>query len=58
MGAIGMAWGGAILARWLLRTPSQPATSGAYAVGQYAAIIFAALLLLVGAYYFFKKSAA
>lgn len=53
-GAIGVLWGGAILAfRFFGRHPE---TSGAYALGQTAAILLGGLLFVVGLYYLVKGS--
>lgn len=51
-GAIGVVWGGAILASAFFR--GLPESSGAYAAGQNAGLIFGALLLITGAYYLLK----
>jgi peptidoglycan/LPS O-acetylase OafA/YrhL len=51
-GAIGVIWGGLILARTFF--VGGPQGSGAYHQGQMAAIIFAAVLVIVGAYYLLK----
>ena len=52
-GGIGILWGGAILANWLMG--GSDGGSGAYQTGQNAAIVFGALMLIAGLYYFFKK---
>ena len=53
-GAIGIVWGGLIVASWLLA--DAPASgSAAYQSGQYDTIIPGSVMLLVGLYYFFKE---
>ncbi|MGP8032648.1 MAG: hypothetical protein ACLPQ6_00745 [Steroidobacteraceae bacterium] len=51
-GAIGVLWGGAMLARAYFA--GGPAGSGAYRNGQIAALVFAGLLVLIGGYYLLK----
>ena len=51
-GAIGVAWGGLMLASAFLS--GGPHGTGAYAAGQTAAMVFAVLLVLVGGYYLLK----
>jgi hypothetical protein len=57
MGAIGFLFGTLVLVSNLLRGP-RARVSGAYAQGQYGALVIAALLVVVGAYYFFKRPAS
>lgn len=52
VGGIGVLWGGAIVARWLMSGPG--GGSSAYQAGQSGAVIFGALMLVVGGYYLFK----
>jgi hypothetical protein len=52
VGAIGVIWGGLILARALF--VGGPEGSGTYRQGQVGALIFAALLVIVGGYYLVK----
>ena len=52
-GAIGILWGGALVAKCLA---SGPSGAGAYAVGQYAGVAFGAGMLLAGFYAFFKRA--
>jgi hypothetical protein len=51
-GAIGLVWGGAILARTYFA--GGPAGAGAYRQGQMVGVAFGALFAIVGAYYLFK----
>ena len=51
-GAIGVIWGGAILASALFR--SGPQGSGAYASGQIAGLVFGVLMFIAGIYYLLK----
>ena len=51
LGAIGVLWGGAIIANWLL-TPA--AGNEAYNMGQLLAIAFGVVLLSAGGYTFLK----
>lgn len=53
-GAIGVIWGGAILANGLFGQTSQG--SDAYQAGQSGALVFGGVLLVAGIYYFFKKT--
>jgi hypothetical protein len=53
-GAIGVIWGGAVLASAFLR--SAPAGSAAYAAGNAAGIAFGALLFIVGGYFLLRGS--
>jgi hypothetical protein len=48
-GAIGLLWGGAILIRFLLQ--GGPKGQGAYAAGEWIAVVFGLLLLSAGLYY-------
>jgi hypothetical protein len=52
-GAIGIIWGGAILANGLFGQP--PQGSDAYQAGQSGALVFGGILLVAGIYYFFRK---
>ena len=54
MGGIGVAWGGAIVLRWLL-VGTRPGASPAYASGQSAAVVLGALMVLAGGYYLLKR---
>jgi hypothetical protein len=51
-GAIGVIWGGAVLASAFLR--DSPAGSNAYSAGNAVGIGFGALLFVVGGYYLFR----
>ncbi len=53
LGAVGVIWGGAILAKGLFGPAA--AGSAAYQAGQSGALIFGGLLFVVGIYSFFKK---
>ena len=53
-GAIGVLWGGALVAKWVT---SGVTGAGAYAAGQYAGVAFAAAMLLAGLYAFFRRAA-
>lgn len=55
-GAIGVFWGGGILARWFLA--GEQSGNSAYQAGQNSAALFGALLFAVGLYYLLKKPAA
>ncbi|HEU4342120.1 MAG TPA: hypothetical protein VFU31_11165 [Candidatus Binatia bacterium] len=51
-GGIGVVWGSAMLGSAFFR--GGPESSGAYAAGQTAALVFAVLLVAVGGYYLVK----
>lgn len=55
-GGIGIVWGGALLARWLM-ADAPVAGTAAYQSGQSGAVLFGAAMWVAGLYYFFKKSA-
>jgi hypothetical protein len=55
IGAIGIFWGGAIVARWFL-ADNAPVAEGAYQTGQTVAVVFGLFMLLAGLYYFFKQN--
>lgn len=52
-GAIGIVWGGAVLARQLMG--GSPLSSGAYGAGQMVGLLTGAALLCAGLYYFLKS---
>ena len=53
-GAIGILWGGALVAKWLA---TGVRGGDAYAAGQYAGVAFGAAMLLAGLYAFFRRAA-
>jgi hypothetical protein len=52
-GAIGIVWGGAVLARQLMG--GSPVSSGAYGAGQMMGLLTGAALFCGGLYYFIKS---
>lgn len=56
-GAIGVIWGGAILASAFLHS-GITGGSGAYAAGHEAGVVFGALIFVAGAYYLIKGGGA
>lgn len=52
-GAIGILWGGAIVANWLFS--DSPGGSAAYNAGASGAVVLGALMFAAGLYYFVKK---
>lgn len=55
LGAIGVVWGGTLLALHLIRGARSPG-AGAYAAGRAGALVFAALLFGVGLYYLLRRA--
>lgn len=55
VGAIGILWGGAIVAHRLIAGPSAQGSS-AYQMGQSLAVLLGAAMLAAGLYYFFGKA--
>lgn len=55
VGAIGIFWGGALVARWFL-AEAGPVVDAAYQTGQNVAAAFGVIILLAGLYYFFRQS--
>ena len=53
-GAIGIVWGGLVVASYLL-TDAPASGSAAYQSGQSDTLIPGGIMLLVGLYYFFKE---
>ncbi len=60
LGAVGVLWGGAMVAHWWFAYRSSAASDTypvGYQAGQAYAVVFGAVLFLTGLYYLFKKSA-
>ena len=55
-GGIGVLWGGAILANWLLA--DTPSGSAAYNAGTTAGVVFGAIMFVAGLYYLFRNSSS